>query len=112
MAGNPIFSSIDTFLGFVYLLVNLLYRLKICKRDVFQNNEKVKTVVKTFKIIPKRTIEKREEQLCSWKFFQEPHQSNCSITKWSLRVMLLCINFQQLSRFPMASLISDQSFPN
>ena len=79
MASNPIFSSIDTFLVFVYLLVNLLYRL--CKLHFFQNNEKVKTVVKTFKNIPKRTIEKREDHLRFRKFFRTPHQSNYSITK-------------------------------
>ena len=85
MASNPIFSSIDTFLVFVYLLVNLLYRL--CKLHFFQNNEKVKTVVKTFKNIPKRTIEKREDHLRFRKFFRTPHQSNYSITKWSLCVI-------------------------
>ena len=53
----------------------------MCKLDLFQNNEKVKTVVKTFKIIPKRTIEKREEQLRFMKFFRAPHQSNYSVTK-------------------------------
>ena len=112
MASNPIFSWIDTFLVIACLLVNPLYRLNICKLDLFQNNEKVKTVVKAFKNIPKRTIKKREDQLRFWKFFRAPHQSNFSITKWSLRAILLCINFQQMPRFAMATLISDKSFPN
>ena len=75
------------FLVFPYLLVNLLYRLNICKPHFFQNNEKVRSVVKTFKNIPKRTIEKREDHLRFWKFFRTPHQSNYSVTKSSLRVI-------------------------
>ena len=74
MASNPIFSTIDTFLVFAYLLVNLLYRLNIYKLHFFQDNEKVETVVKAFKNIPKRTIEKKKEgHLRFWKFFQAPH---------------------------------------
>ena len=73
MASNLIFSTIDTFLVFAYLLVNLLYRLNIYKLHFFQDNEKVETVVKAFKNIPKRTIEKKEGHLRFWKFLQAPH---------------------------------------
>ena len=81
MASNPIFTSIDTLLVSAYLLVNLLYKLSIRQLHFFQNNEKVDTVVKTFKNILKRTIGKKEGHLRFWKFFQAPHQSNYSITK-------------------------------
>ena len=103
---NRYFPSIPVLVG------KLLYRLNICKPHLFQNNEKVRSKVKTLKNISKRTIKKREDHLRFWKFFRAPHQSDYLITKWSLPVMLLCIDFQQLLQFATATLICDKSFPN